>query len=51
MTNLSEEKLSQELEDLLRELHINLLQQERLYVMQLMKQAEQQGNEESSHKI
>jgi len=47
---LSEEKLSQELEDLLRELHINLLQQERLYVMQLMEQAEQQGDEVSSHK-
>jgi DNA primase len=46
---LSEEKLSQELEHLLRQLHVNLLQQERIYVMQLIDTAEAQGDEASSH--
>ena len=46
---LSEEKLSQELEHLLRQLHVNLLQQERSHVMQLIDTAEAQGDEASSH--
>lgn len=47
---ISGEKLSQELESLFRELHINLLQQERLYIMQQIEKFEQQRDEVSSQK-
>jgi DNA primase len=45
---LSGEQLSQELEDLLCELHIGLLQEERLRIIQMLTQSEQSGDETTS---